>query len=122
MVKGDGDINYQKNLKPPYYPVDLLMRVFITNNLWRGVIEILIAEDDKFSAMAIKFILEFAGYDVTLAPNGNKAWQILQQESAPKLVVLDWMMPGMSRFDVLHKLREKENKENKLTYVIMLTA
>ena len=54
--------------------------------------------------------------------NGDEVWQILQQESAPKLVVLDWMMPGMTGIDVLHKLREKENKENKRTYVIMLTA
>ncbi len=86
------------------------------------VMKVLIAEDDKFCATAIKFILETAGHDVILVQNGNEAWQILQHESAPKLVILDWMMPGMSGIDVLRKLRGKETNENTRTCVIMLTA
>ena len=84
--------------------------------------KVLVAEDEKFCAMAIKLILESAGYDVIIVPSGDEAWQILQQESAPNLVVLDWMMPGMTGIDVLYKLREKENKGNKRAYLIMLTA
>ena len=84
--------------------------------------KVLIAEDDKFCATTIKFILESAGYDVILAQNGIEAWQNLQHESAPKLVILDWMMPGMSGIDVLRKLRDKETNENTHTYVIMLTV
>ena len=86
------------------------------------VMKVLIAEDDKLCAKTLKFILRAAGYDVILAQNGNEAWQILQHESAPKLVILDWMMPGMSGIDVLRKLRGKETNENTRTCVIMLTV
>jgi len=88
----------------------------------KDVMKILIAEDDKLCATTIKFILQSAGYDVIMAQNGNEAWQNLQHESAPKLVILDWMMPGMSGIDVLRKLRRKEINENTHTYVIMLTV
>ena len=74
--------------------------------------EILIAEDDKYCGMVIKIILESAGYVVILATRGDEAWQILQQENAPKLVVLDWMMPGMCGIDVLHKLRKKKTRRS----------
>ena len=84
--------------------------------------KILIVEDDEFSAGSIKLMLQASGYDVILAQNGNEAWQNLQHESAPKLVILDWMMPGMSGIDVLRKLRRKEINENTHTYVIMLTV
>ncbi len=63
--------------------------------------KILIAEDNKQSATTIMFVLQAAGYDVILAQNGNEAWQNLQHASAPKLVILDWMIPGMSGIDVL---------------------
>ena len=84
--------------------------------------KILIAEDNKQSATTIMFVLQAAGYDVILAQNGNEAWQNLQHESAPKLVILDWMIPGMSGIDVLWKLRGKETNENTRTCVIMLTV
>ena len=86
------------------------------------IMKVLIAEDDKICATMLKHILKIAGYDVILVQNGNEAWQNLQHESAPKLVILDWMMPGMSGIDVLRKLRGKETNENTRTCVIMLTA
>lgn len=55
---------------------------------------ILVAEDDEDSARLLKRILQDAGYDVIMARDGNQAWKVLQRADAPKLAVLDWMMPG----------------------------
>lgn len=54
---------------------------------------ILIAEDDLTSRIALAGILKKAGYDVVSTANGVEAWQELQQPDAPKLAILDWMMP-----------------------------
>jgi CheY-like chemotaxis protein len=37
------------------------------------------------------------GYDVTEARNGLEAWRLLHGNDAPKLAVLDWIMPGDGR-------------------------
>lgn len=81
---------------------------------------ILVAEDDEDSARLLKRILQDAGYDVIMARDGNQAWKVLQRADAPKLAVLDWMMPGMSGIDICKRLREKH--EDVRTYVVLVTA
>ena len=81
---------------------------------------VLIAEDDPTTALTLQIILQKAGYDVVLTRNGKEAWQALQCEDAPKLAILDWMMPEMSGFDVCRNLRGIH--ENIRTYVVFLTA
>ncbi len=82
--------------------------------------KILIAEDDPNTGQFLKIILNKVGYDVVLAINGNQAWEILQQEDSPKLVILDWMMPGISGVELCQKLRA--TNEHIRTYIILLTA
>jgi two-component system cell cycle response regulator len=54
---------------------------------------VLIVEDDAMFRKILRSWLESWGYQVTVAEDGTKAWAILQQEPAPQLLVLDWMMP-----------------------------
>jgi len=56
---------------------------------------ILIAEDDLTSRLMLQAVLGKFGCDATIAKDGEEAWKILQQPDAPKLVVLDRIMPGM---------------------------
>ena len=56
---------------------------------------ILIAEDDVTSRLILENMLTKWGYDVVTATDGHDAWKKLQKEDSPKLVILDWMMPGM---------------------------
>jgi len=83
---------------------------------------ILIAEDDVTSRLILENMLTKWGYDVVTATDGHDAWKKLQKEDSPKLVILDWMMPGMEGIEICRKIRENSKKEDQYTYVTLLTA
>ncbi|MDF7805914.1 response regulator [Pontiellaceae bacterium B12219] len=82
--------------------------------------KILIAEDNAFSRTLLKKTLTKAGYEVFAAENGQVAWDILQQDDAPKLALIDWMMPGLSGIELCRKIREIDSAIP--VYMILLTA
>lgn len=82
--------------------------------------KILIAEDDFTSRIMLQAVLEKWGYEVTSAVDGDDAWNILQQPDAPRLVVLDWMMPGMDGFTLCRKLRSEDRPDH--LYILLLTS
>jgi DNA-binding response OmpR family regulator len=81
---------------------------------------ILIAEDDLASRTLLAAILRKAGHEVTETVNGAEAWAALQKPEAPKLAVLDWMMPEMDGLEVVRKVRALQTDQP--PYLIMLTA
>lgn len=81
---------------------------------------ILIAEDEFVSRRILEATLVKWGYDVIVTCDGNEAWQVLQFKDAPKLVILDWMMPIMDGLAVCIKMRESPNCQS--TYIILLTV
>jgi diguanylate cyclase (GGDEF)-like protein len=81
---------------------------------------ILIAEDDRMFRVLLESWLQDRGYDVTAAENGQQAWEALERENAPKLVILDWMMPGLSGPEICRRLRASGNTNYR--YVLLLTA
>ncbi len=80
---------------------------------------ILIAEDDISSRALLKHILAKWGYEVVVTKDGNEAWEALQAEDAPRLAILDWMMPGMDGVEVCRKVRQLDVSNP--TYIILLT-
>ncbi len=80
--------------------------------------EILVADDDSTSLKILKSILSKWGYDVNSVCDGEEAWDILNQPEAPKLSILDWMMPKLNGIDVVKKLKE----QNPSAYTILLTS
>jgi DNA-binding response OmpR family regulator len=81
---------------------------------------VLIAEDDSISRTVLQGLLSRWGYEVTVAHDGTEAWNALQQPDAPRLVVLDWLMPGMDGVEICRKLREIPSAA--YTYVVLLTV
>ncbi len=81
--------------------------------------EVLVAEDDPVSAMALESLLTKQGYAVTVCVDGARAWQALQAEVYP-LVILDWMMPEMDGLQVCRNIRA--NLTSPYRCIIMLTA
>lgn len=81
---------------------------------------VLVAEDDAVSRHLLAAFLNKWGYRVVVAADGSEAWEKLQREDAPKLAILDWMMPGMDGLELCQKIRQRS--QDKYIYVLLLTA
>jgi len=84
------------------------------------MMKILIAEDDLISRRRLESNLRSWNYDVEVAIDGDEAWRILQDENAPRLAILDWMMPGLDGLSVCEKVRKV--KAEPYVYILLLTA
>ena len=80
---------------------------------------ILIVEDEEPLALLLRYNLEAEGYRVTHAARGDDA-ELLLREDLPDLVLLDWMLPGLSGIELCRRLRMRT--ETQALPVIMLTA
>jgi two-component system phosphate regulon response regulator PhoB len=80
---------------------------------------ILVVEDEPAIAELLSVNLSFAGHRVVLAPDAETAEQMISAEM-PDLILLDWMLPGMSGVRLAKKLRSQER--SKSVPIIMLTA
>jgi diguanylate cyclase (GGDEF)-like protein len=81
---------------------------------------VLIADDSLVSRHLLEATLKGWGYDVSVACDGAEAWRILQQDDAPALAILDWMMPGMTGPEVCRHVRQKAKEP--YTYLLLLTS
>src|SRR5262245_46864369 len=80
---------------------------------------ILIVEDEEPLTLLLRYNLEAEGYDVDITARGDEA-EIRLKESPPDLVVLDWMLPGLSGIELCRRLRARTDTER--LPIIMLTA
>lgn len=81
---------------------------------------ILVAEDDRLFRHILQSCLEKWGHHVILVNDGIAAWNALQSEGAPQMVILDWVMPGMDGMEVCRKIRQGGVKPYR--YVLLLSA
>ena len=81
--------------------------------------KIFIVEDEKSIITLIKYNLEKEGYKVSSSENGEEALKEIK-ESAPDLVLLDWMLPDLSGVEICKQL--KKSAQYKSIPIIMLTA
>jgi diguanylate cyclase (GGDEF)-like protein len=82
--------------------------------------KILVAEDDLVTRRMLQAYLVKWGYEVVMVADGQQAWQILQQENAPRLALLDWMMPEMDGMSICREVRRLEIQP--YIYLILLTG
>lgn len=82
--------------------------------------KILVVDDDRIARKVLRAFLEDAKYEVVVAEDGKSAIDLLLGGDAPPLVILDWVMPGMSGPEVCAKLRASRLKTR--PYVLMLSA
>ena len=80
---------------------------------------LLLVEDDRALADLVSFHFERSGYDVTRTGDGEEAL-ILAEEVKPDIILLDWMIEGISGIEVCRRLRRRPATAN--TPIIMLTA
>jgi two-component system phosphate regulon response regulator PhoB len=80
---------------------------------------ILIVEDEEPLTMLLRYNLEAAGYVVDSVARGDEA-ELKLRESTPDLIVLDWMLPGLSGIELCRRLRARTSTAQ--LPIIMLTA
>jgi DNA-binding response OmpR family regulator len=83
-------------------------------------VKILIAEDDRVSRRLLEARLQKDGHEVVAAEDGDKAWRALEADPTIPLVILDWMMPGLTGLDICRRLRQRRSDQP--TYAILLTS
>ncbi len=80
---------------------------------------ILVVEDEYDLAVLLSYNLEAEGYVVDSVERGDEA-ELRLAENPPDLVILDWMLPGVSGLEICRRLRAREN--TRTLPVIMVTA
>ena len=80
---------------------------------------ILIVEDEEALTLLLRYNLEAAGYDVDTVARGDEA-DVRLKERSPDLVILDWMLPGLSGIELCRRLRARP--DTRQLPIIMLTA
>jgi two-component system, cell cycle response regulator len=83
-------------------------------------VKILIADDEPLSRCVLQRLLTKWGYEVVSAEDGNAAWRILQAPDAPRIALIDWMMPGRDGADVCRELRSQ--RPQPYTYILLISA
>jgi DNA-binding response OmpR family regulator len=78
-----------------------------------------VVDDSVDNRIILSRCVKRAGYDVIMAEDGPSALEKIAQQ-APALVLLDWMMPGLSGPETLHAIRAQYDSEQ--LPVIMCTA
>lgn len=80
---------------------------------------VLLAEDEANIAESISFLLERAGFEVTVENDGRKALEAVMAD-VPDVLVLDVMLPGLDGYEILRRLRADPRSD--ALPVLMLTA
>jgi DNA-binding response OmpR family regulator len=83
-------------------------------------VKVLVADDDPVAARMLEAMLDKWGFTVWSCVDGDQAWRLLQDANAPRLAILDWMMPHLDGVQVCQKLRALPAVQP--TYIILLTA
>ncbi|MGI9383184.1 MAG: phosphate regulon transcriptional regulator PhoB [Methyloligellaceae bacterium] len=81
--------------------------------------KVLVVEDEEPLALLLRYNLEADGFRVQVATDGEEA-KVAIDEETPDLVVLDWMLPGVSGLELCRRLRSGKSTRN--IPIIMLTA
>ncbi len=66
--------------------------------------DVLLVEDDMITRRLLTKMVTAQGHTVSAFADAEKAWQAFQEHTYP-LLVLDWMLPGMSGLDLCRKIR-----------------
>ena len=82
---------------------------------------VLVAEDDAVYRCLLQNLLRQASFEVVTVANGLAALKAAEAEPAPRLLILDWVMPGMDGLEVCRRLRSAR-KLQPYQYILLLTA
>jgi len=86
------------------------------------MIRILIADDKSVNRHMLKNMIHEMGMESIEAQDGEEAWEILQRDDAPQIILLDWVMPKLSGLEVCRRICLDRLQASKYSYVILVTS
>ncbi|WP_370229872.1 phosphate regulon transcriptional regulator PhoB [Cognatishimia sp.] len=81
--------------------------------------KVLLVEDEPAQREVLAYNLRSEGFDVAVAADGDEAMLLVDEEN-PDIIVLDWMLPGISGIEICRRLKTKS--QTRAIPVIMLSA
>jgi len=83
-------------------------------------LQVIIADDDRLSRRILEDRCREWGFEVLTAQDGNQAWELYLNEDAPRIFLLDWVMPGISGVELCAKIRQ--SPQSSYSYIVILTS
>jgi len=81
---------------------------------------VLVADDDPLVRTLLHHWLSSWGYQVTIVDDGARAWELLAEGTAPSLLLLDWVMPGVDGIELCRRTRKKQR--DRYPYILLITS
>jgi CheY-like chemotaxis protein len=73
-----------------------------------STLRVLVVEDDPRFRRILQSWLQSWSHEVVVVENDARAWDILQQEQPPELLILDWMMPEVDGTELCRRIRAQD--------------
>src|SRR5437016_3878323 len=84
------------------------------------IARVLVVEDNRDTSALLRDLLEAEGYQVESVGTGEAALEALEVNPETDLLVLDLMLPGMSGYEVIEKLRAEASQSG--VRILVLSA
>jgi len=81
--------------------------------------KILVVDDELVSRKKLEILIQSLGYETLVAEDGTEGWDIWKNEM-PKIVITDWVMPGMDGLELCRRIRDAEGSQ--YTFIIIVTS
>jgi len=88
------------------YAVEMADRIYKNHHT-----DVLVVDDSLSSRALLKHILEMQQFNVIAASDGPEALSVLQERPDIRLALVDYEMPGMNGFELIHEIRKRSSKE-----------
>ena len=82
--------------------------------------KLLIADDDLTSRVLLENLARKWGWEPIVVEDGEAAWEILQQDNRPRLLLIDWEMPRLNGLALCQRIRKQSDTDP--AYIILLTS
>ena len=84
------------------------------------MMKLLIADDDLTSRVLLENLTRKWGWEPIVVEDGEAAWEVLQQDNSPRLLLIDWEMPHLNGLALCQRVRRQADTDP--AYIILLTS
>lgn len=81
-------------------------------------LSVLVADDDTPTRILLRAAIAQWGYTVIEAKDGEEAWEVMQGQAAPRLLIIDWLMPKLNGIELCERIKREVSQ---YSYIILLT-